>query len=268
MSFLLTRHTLADFRKRGSAQLGDRYAYLVFTKQGADGVGPACERQIPAFTGGSSLFVRLLRTHLFRPRSPQTPATRPRSAHASPNRAESADGFPCILGRMYEFMARALSTHRLHLRRRWEEGLRALPPSSGLAHPDTLVHLMPSTLDRIALALASARHPKQASLPAACRCGMNPLVTFFITAETAMIDTLFGAEPAWIRLTAKQRESGLDCLRSTLRKIADDDIEAFCSLCQMRSESRAPHPRPVPQRAVSARHWGGSVHGRPLAPPP
>ncbi len=118
--------------------------------------------------------------------------------------------------------------------------MRALPPSSGLAHPDALVHLMPSTLDRIVSALASADHPTKQGLPAACRCGMNPLVTFFITAETAMIDTLFCAKPAWACLTANQRESGLTDLRSTLRMIADDDIEAFCSLCQIRSQSRAP----------------------------
>lgn len=182
--------------------------------------------------------------------------------------AESAKGLPCILGRMHEFMACALSTHRLHLLRRWEESLRALPPSSGLAHPDTLVHLMPSTLDRIVLALAAPSHPNEDSPPAACRCGMNPLVTFFITAETAMIDTLFGAEPAWVRLTANQRESGLDDLRSTLRMIADDDIEAFCSLCQMRSQSRAPSKGSLSKRAVSARYWGGSVRDRPLVPHP
>lgn len=165
-------------------------------------------------------------------------------------------------------MACALTKHRPHLLRRWEEGLRALPPSSGLAHPDTLVHLMPSTLDRIVLALASATHPREESPPAACRCGMNPLVTFFITAETAMIDTLFGAEPAWIRLTANQRESGLDDLRSTLRMIADDDIEAFCSLCQMKPQSRDPYNRPLSTRVVSARNWDGSVRGRPLVPHP
>ena len=169
---------------------------------------------------------------------------------------------------MHEFMARALATHRLHLLRRWEEGLRALPPSSGLAHPDMLVHLMPSTLERIASALNSAAHPEAAISSAACRCGMHPLVTFFITAETAMIDTLFSAEPAWLRLTANQRESGLDSLRSTLRTIANDDIEAFCSLCQMRSESRAPQTRPMPRRAVSARYWGGSARDRPLVPHP
>ncbi len=173
-----------------------------------------------------------------------------------------------ILQTMHEFMACALATHRPRLLRRWEEALRALPPSSGLAHPDTLVHLMPPTLDRIVKALAAGPHPPEEHPPVDCACGMNPLVTFFITAESALIDSLFIAEPAWAKLQASQRESGLGTLRATLRSIADDDIEAFCSLCQMRKQARI-DCKPAPaQRAISARRWGGSVRGRPLVPRP
>ncbi|GAB1488607.1 hypothetical protein MASR2M8_10530 [Opitutaceae bacterium] len=152
---------------------------------------------------------------------------------------------------MHEFLACALATHRPRLLQRWDQSLRALPPSSALAHPDSLVHLMPTTLDRLHSALAAHAVRRRSTPSAACACGMNPLVTFFITAETALIDTLFIEEPAWARLSRTQREVGLALLRATLHTIANDDIEAFCSLCQMRGTIGRDR-QPSSARAVSA----------------
>ncbi|HEY0969267.1 MAG TPA: hypothetical protein VGD88_17875 [Opitutaceae bacterium] len=167
---------------------------------------------------------------------------------------------------MHEFLACALATHRPRLLQRWEESLRALPPSSALAHPDALVHLMPATLDRIRSVLAKNLRSRTERMPVDCRCGMNPLITFFITAEAALIETLFTAEPTWAKLTGPQREDGLAILRSTLHAIADDDIEAFCSLCQMRVQSRRGGKATTARPGINAPGWDECVRDRPLAP--
>lgn len=147
---------------------------------------------------------------------------------------------------MHRFTACALATHRLPLLKRWEESLRALPPSSGLAHPDSLVHLMASTLERVIAVLGASRAPLQRSSTPDCACGMNPLIAFFVTAEAAMIDTLFTAEPTWAGLSHADREGSLNVLRAALAEVACDDIEVFCSLCQYRR-----HP-PVTTREISS----------------
>jgi len=78
---------------------------------------------------------------------------------------------------------------------------------------------------------------------------MNPLVTFFVTLESALIDTLFVAEPSWAALPALQRETGLGILRAAVRAVANDDIEAFCSLCQRRGPLL--RKRAAPSRAAA-----------------
>lgn len=78
---------------------------------------------------------------------------------------------------------------------------------------------------------------------------MNPLVTFFITLESALIDTLFVAEPSWVALPAVQRETGLGILQAAVRSVANNDIEAFCSLCLRRAP--ALRRRAAPSRAAA-----------------
>lgn len=49
---------------------------------------------------------------------------------------------------MHHTLIVALLARRNFLRARWEGKLRALPPSSALAEPDALVHLMGWTLEQ------------------------------------------------------------------------------------------------------------------------
>lgn len=135
---------------------------------------------------------------------------------------------------MQAFLAGALAAHRPQLRQRWEERLRALPPSSALASPDALVHLMDSTLDRLGTEIGVEAPRRPAGPPPECRCGLNPLVAYFITAEEALMETLFHDDTVWPVLSARDRERALTTLLRALRRIAHADLETFCSLCQRR----------------------------------
>jgi len=135
---------------------------------------------------------------------------------------------------MQVFLAGALAAHRPQLRRRWEERLRALPPSSALASPDALVHLMDSTLNRLGAELGAEAQRGPPGATPECRCGLNPLVAYFITAEEALMETLFLDDTVWPALTTRDRERALATLLNALRRIAHADLETFCSLCQRR----------------------------------
>lgn len=160
---------------------------------------------------------------------------------------------------MHQFTARALETQRSRLLQRWEATLRTLPPSSGLAHPDSLMHLMPSTLEQVIAALA--RNPARRTVKPTpdCRCGMNPLSAYFVTGEVALIDILFTATPGWNVLSHAERERSLESLRAAVAEVAGAELEAFCSLCR-----RCPPPLESVKGKINSGSPGESVHGTPL----
>jgi hypothetical protein len=126
-------------------------------------------------------------------------------------------------GRMAAPPPPSAQAHRAQLRARWEALLRARPACSPLAHPDTLVHLLDTTLDALFAALRRpATGPRRpARLPAAtpcagsCRCGLNPLLAYFAAGELALRET-----------------AGPPALCHALRRIAREELGTFCSLCQ------------------------------------
>lgn len=134
-------------------------------------------------------------------------------------------------------LVQALRTLRPRLLRQWEGQLRALPPCSALAHPDTLVHLMGPTYDRV-VELIDHDNATPASLPADCECGKNPLVTFFVTGEASLIEGIVADQVNWRPQTSEQRLAAVKVLRNAVRCVAADDIEAFCSLCQRKGAAR------------------------------
>lgn len=141
---------------------------------------------------------------------------------------------------MEESLWQELQRLRPIIRQRWEARLRALPPISPLAHPDSLVHLMDFTLDQFFhnLAKGGAKKRTRAKLDsnsctdaANCTCGMNPLLIYFQTAELALMEvTLSLSAPSLRELTLSE-------IKRALTSIAKKEIETLCSVCQRRRHS-------------------------------
>ena len=122
--------------------------------------------------------------------------------------------------------------------KRWDVLLRLERVSSPLANPDTLVHLIPSTLDQI-LALAETpphcdstmTHAVGLKLPS-CDCGNNPYLAFYIAGEQAIVEAVVWSQS---ESPDRARESEVASVISAARTYATDEIEAFCGMCMHRS---------------------------------
>lgn len=132
-----------------------------------------------------------------------------------------------------------LDRHAARVLTRWRERLRALPPSSALAHPDLLGPLMAPALARVrqeATQPATETGPAGAAdEPVACRCGLNPLVAFYLTGECATFDVLWGQADALPHLAPGEREQLCRTLSLAWRRVATDEISLFCGICQRRN---------------------------------
>jgi len=109
-----------------------------------------------------------------------------------------------------------------------------------MATPDALVHLMSWTLDRIEMELCSVHGNRNPHRDPACPCGLNPLTTYFITAENAAVETLFADTQGWVALPPPEREDVLHRLRTAIQRVALREVEAFCAVCKQR-ESHLHH---------------------------
>jgi len=141
-------------------------------------------------------------------------------------------------------MLRNLQGLRPTILERWEVLLRAEPVTSPLANPDALVYLMDWTLDRFFQALRgplsrrriNARENSKSACDrerGLCACRMNPLLAYFSTAETALIQATLPI------LQPRERESVLSAIRLALQVVAKREIDTFCAVCQRRHTSSA-----------------------------
>jgi hypothetical protein len=145
---------------------------------------------------------------------------------------------------------RFFRTFRPDLRVRWEEHLRSLPPSTAMATPDALVHLMDWTLQRIEAELCAPHGNRNPHRDPVCPCGLNPLTTYFITAENAVVETLFASTNGWVSLPPVEREDVLRRLRIAIQRVALREVEAFCEICKQR-EMHTRHHSSEPDAAIA-----------------
>jgi hypothetical protein len=143
----------------------------------------------------------------------------------------------------------ALEAHRPCIRSNWENLLRIERMNSPLANPDTLVHLLDTTLNDVfsTLRIWSARrlHTRQQEPP--CPCGRNPLLAYFSAGRQALREGLVLAQVLAPDLTAAQRDEALTCLEQAFGHIAQREIQSFCAICQFRevSDKVSPEVRPA-----------------------
>lgn len=151
-----------------------------------------------------------------------------------------------------------LEALRPEIKGKWETLLRVEPVSSPLASPDALVHLIDWTLDTIFHALrAQHAHRRStrsgsadaaASFPSLCKCGLNPLLAYFVAGEQAMIEHLVLLQARDVRSSRVHAEAVPE-MKHVLAVIARREIEAFCAVCQHRHDHRAmSHPQPASRR--------------------
>jgi hypothetical protein len=130
---------------------------------------------------------------------------------------------------------------RAALRTRWEQHLRSLPPSTAMATPDALVHLMDWTLQRVEAELCAPNGHRNPHRDPVCPCGLNPLTTYFITAENAAVETLFADTSGWVLMAPPEREEVLRRTRVAIQRVALREVEAFCAMCKQRESHAHPH---------------------------
>jgi len=95
--------------------------------------------------------------------------------------------------------------------------------------------------------------------PVSCRCGLNPLVAFYLTGECATFDVLWGQADALPHLAPHEREQLCRCLSQAWKRVATDEISLFCSLCQRRTALEAQDKEraaTAQSRAHAAAHAG------------
>lgn len=117
---------------------------------------------------------------------------------------------------MQESMLLGLQSLRPSIRARWLSLLRELPVNSPLASPDVLSHLMDWTLDEVFKVLTSppTRRRPRSPLPAhpgessqsSCRCGRNPLESYFSCLHQALNEAVNTCIAALENNSAEGRE--------------------------------------------------------------
>lgn len=127
-----------------------------------------------------------------------------------------------------------LESTRTDIRLAWEGLLRIERVSTPLANPDTLVHLIDSSLDEIftTMRLWSPRRHPSAHTSEKCPCGRNPYLAYFAAGRQAMREALIMAQFQAPELSAAQRDESLLCLDQVFDRIANREISLFCTICQ------------------------------------
>jgi hypothetical protein len=149
-------------------------------------------------------------------------------------------------GPMDEALLCALLARRPAIRRQWERLLRLEKPASALAHPDMLVRLIDSTLDEVFVdmrrksrratrRLAARRRPRSYDhVRAACGCGGNPLIEYFLAGERALIEALVLAQADSPPTGPMAHGTAATEVHVVVRHIAEREVTLFCSVCQIR----------------------------------
>jgi hypothetical protein len=119
-----------------------------------------------------------------------------------------------------------IRTRKSDLKRRWSELLRAQPVRTAMAEPAILSYLMDDTLERFLAQLArrsSVRARRTQGLDELCRCGLNPLITYFRMGEISALELLPEA--------GEELETLRTILGEQWRALARREVEVLCGAC-------------------------------------
>jgi hypothetical protein len=156
---------------------------------------------------------------------------------------------------MDEQLLERLRGRRAAIRQEWETLLRTEPVATPLGHPDTLAYLIHRTLNDVFAALGApncrrrpGRPRSYAAIRAACGCGRNPLLAYFLAGERALLEALILAQSEIPGLPPEKRDKAVTELYLVLRGFGQREVESFCSVCQHRPRvAAALLPADLPQ---------------------
>lgn len=141
-------------------------------------------------------------------------------------------------------LLRALHERRPQIRTRWETLLRIERVETPLANPDTLVFLFDRTLDAVLAALPGRSLAPLRGRPH-CRCDCNPMRVYYFALEQALMETLIEIQAANPKLGAKARVGAVTELCTTLRRIAQRELNVLDQICLQRPRRTRPAAKPV-----------------------
>ena len=134
-------------------------------------------------------------------------------------------------------LLQGLRARHTAIRNQWEALLRVERMSGPLANPDTLVYLIPDSLEQIFSILAGGTSPRPPSgrassyLPA-CGCGNNPYLAYFLAGEQALVEAVILLQAEFHPEGRQKRDVSEIIL--TMRQLARSEIDTFCGVCSHR----------------------------------
>jgi hypothetical protein len=143
-----------------------------------------------------------------------------------------------------------LSGRRLLWKTEWLRRLQTEPAVSTMAEPAILAYLMDDTLGKFSerigrMTTRPARLAAWSDFARHCRCGLNPLLAYFSTGETALKELTAG--------DALLAEDTRAWLHRQWAALARQEIDALCSACR---------------RTCATPHFPVTVRGAKLKPEP
>lgn len=126
--------------------------------------------------------------------------------------------------------------------------MRVEPIKSPLGQPDALKHMIDFTLNTLISFLGQGQHPHRKNLRSVsasvadgslCPCGKNPLLSYFVAGEQALLETLILEQSCQPAGCAESRANSLQELKQAMAHVALREIETFCAVCQLRSQTAA-----------------------------
>ena len=107
----------------------------------------------------------------------------------------------------------AIQAQRTLMCNRWEVLLLARPHGSPLADTEILSYMIPETCDEVLERVDVYRATENLHMKEPlCTCGLNPILDFFSTGETAMTEGLFHALKTVPDLSMSDRSKSLKVL--------------------------------------------------------
>ncbi len=133
-------------------------------------------------------------------------------------------------------LVEGLAARREMIQETWVVLLRGEDSSTPLANPETLVHYIPYTLERLFEKLRTTRvaagTPLIHSYADICTCGANPFIKFFATGEQAVTEALIH-----VQIDSHQTcgaAAAAEALKWVYRRLAFGEIAGFCEVCVKR----------------------------------
>jgi hypothetical protein len=148
-------------------------------------------------------------------------------------RAKREGGESAKVSRMDIALVTQVYASRIGIAADWMHLVREGPKGNPLAEPETMVHLVVPSLDRVLQGLQRqpAESPRAGELadiawPPPCECQRNPYREFYICGEQALARNLLVKEFLPV--------SGYEELQAEFRNVALDDIRCFDSVWRKR----------------------------------